>query len=341
MADGVAREVCGRASVRPGSADAGPRSCAAARGVFGRASAVGCRLARRGQIAAAALLALAAFEPSGALVAAAPGWPVGPSPRWVLELAAAPGPTTPGRWAGPPPPSALASAAQEDGFRQGNAFYEAGDFEAAAAAYSSVLATGMESAALHYNLGNAHYRLGRLGPAVLAYERAARLDPGGDDVRANLALVNARLRDRFEPLPRFWLSAAVQWWLAVWPRHVAGLAAACAYLALGAVLAMLVLGRPRGAGRALRAAAWTAGTAAVLLGFTLAAKEAGWAHPEEAVVMAGEAQAVSAPSADGLALFTIHEGTKVRVDRRDGDWAEIVLADGRVGWLDAQFLEAI
>ena len=232
-------------------------------------------------------------------------------------------------------------AAQADRFARGNALYEEGDFEAAAAAYASVLATGLESAALHYNLGNAHYRVGRLGPAVLAYERALRLDPGHDDALANLALVNAQLRDRFEPLPRFWLSAAADWWLAVWPRRAVGPAAACAYLALGAALAMLVLGRPRRAARALRAAAWTAGTAFVALGATLAAKEAGWTQPEEAVVMAGEAQAVSAPSSDGLALFTIHEGAKVRIDRRSGGWAEIVLADGRVGWLDAAALEAI
>ena len=279
-------------------------------------------VATRRQAAAAALLALAVLQPGAALCETGP-------------------PATPAPLAASPLKGVLAPATQDDGFRRGNALYEAGDFEAAAAAYASVLATGMESAALHYNLGNAHYRLDRLGPAVLAYERAARLDPGNDDVHANLALVNARLRDRFEPLPRFWLSAGAERWLAVWPGRAAAGAAAFAYLALGAALSMLVLGRPRGVRRALRAVAWTTGAAAIVLGTTLLANDAGWAHREAAVVMAGEAQAVSAPSPDGLALFTIHEGAKVRIDRRDGDWAEIVLPDGRVGWMDAALLEAI
>ncbi len=289
-------------------------------------------------LAAAPVLPL--LRPVGASGAAAAatlagmtGWP--PAGRFLAAAG-----TTPGR-ATRLGSSSDPAAAQEDGFDRGNALYGEGDFEAAAAAYASVLEAGLESAALHYNLGNAHYRLGRLGPAVLAYERALRLEPGHDDARANLALVTQRLRDRFEPLPRFWLSAAADWWLALWPRGAVGLAVAAAYVALGTALALLVLGRPRRARRALRAAAWTAGTAFVALAVTLAAKEADWAHPEEAVVTAAEAQAVSAPSSDGLALFTIHEGAKVRIDRRSGSWAEIVLADGRVGWLDAAALEAI
>ncbi len=230
---------------------------------------------------------------------------------------------------------------QSEDFRQGNALYEQGDYEGAAAAYSAVLQAGFESAALYFNLGNAHYRLGRLGPAVLNYERAARIEPGNDDVRANLALVNGRLTDRIEPLARFWLLAALDWWLALWPQGAAEYAAAGCYLLFGAALSLSLWRRPRGARKALRGTAWATGVATVALAGTLAAKEAGWGQPEEAVVMAEEARAVSAPSDDGLTLFTIHEGTKVRIDRRSADWAEIVLADGRVGWLNATALEAI
>lgn len=237
--------------------------------------------------------------------------------------------------------SADALPAQSEDFRRGNALYEQGDYEGAAAAYSAVLAAGFESAALYFNLGNARYRLGQLGPAVLNYERAIRIEPGNDDVRANLALVNGQLADRIEPLARFWLLQAFDRWLALWPRGAVERAAASCWLLFGAALSLRILGRPRRGGRTLRGIAWATGAATIALVGTLAAKQGGWGRPEEAVVMVHEVHAVSAPSDDGLTLFAIHEGTKVRIDRRSGDWVEIVLADGRVGWMEAGVLEAI
>ena len=42
----------------------------------------------------------------------------------------------------------------------------------------------------------------------------------------------------------------------------------------------------------------------------------------------------SAPSDDReLLIFTVHEGTRVQVERRSDAWVEIVLEDGRVGWV--------
>lgn len=49
-------------------------------------------------------------------------------------------------------------------------------------------------------------------------------------------------------------------------------------------------------------------------------------------------QVRSAPLDDeALTLFTVHEGTKVRVDRR----AEVVLEDGKVGWVPVDVFETI
>ena len=241
-----------------------------------------------------------------------------------------------------PAPEPASLTAQQALFDEGNRRYEEGDFAGAAARYREVLDGGFESAEVYYNLANAHFRLDQLGEAVLNYERAVRLDPGSDDVRANLALVNQRLLDRIEPLPRFWLLSVFEWWMTMIPWGVlAGLAGA-AYLATGAALVMIVLRRPAGWRRALRRTAWGAGLVAAVLGATLLVREAGLAEPEEAVVMAAEARVLSAPSEEGgLTVFTLHEGTKVRVDRRSGDWVEIVLADGKVGWLPADALEVV
>ena len=80
----------------------------------------------------------------------------------------------------------------------------------------------------------------------------------------------------------------------------------------------------------------------VVLGGTLFLRVTRFGAPQEAVVMASEVSVLSAPSSDGgLVLFSLHGGTKVRVDQRAGDWVEVVLEDGKVGWLRSEVLAAI
>ena len=231
---------------------------------------------------------------------------------------------------------------QESLFAEGNRLYQEGDFAAAAASYDAVIDGGFESAEVYYNLGNAHYHLGETARAVLNYRRAARLDPGNDDIQANLALVSERLQDRIEPLPRFWLLSVFDWWMGVIPGGLLQALVAACYLLLGTSVVLIVLRRPAGWRRPLRRFACGAAVATVLLGATLLIRETGLGGSEEAVVMAGEARVLSAPSEEGgLTVFTLHEGTTVRIDRRAGEWAEIVLADGKVGWLPLEVLEVV
>ncbi len=242
----------------------------------------------------------------------------------------------------PPVPPSNSLTAQEALFGEGNRLYQEGDFAGAADRYTAVLDGGFESPEVYYNLGNAHFRLGEIGRAVLNYERAARLNPRGEDIQANLALVDQMLQDRIEPLPRFWVLSVVDWWMALIPGRWLGTIVAVCYIALGMAAVLLVLGRPHGWRTALRRAVYGSLAATVLLGGTLLAREAGLGRPEEAVVMPAEARVLSAPSEEGgLTVFTVHEGTRVRIDRRADEWAEIVLADGKVGWLPLSVLEVI
>lgn len=82
-------------------------------------------------------------------------------------------------------PAAAADSYTEQ-FDRANSFYEDKDYASAVQLYQSILDQGMESAALYFNLGNAHFKAGDLGRAVLNYKLAERLAPDNEDINANL-----------------------------------------------------------------------------------------------------------------------------------------------------------
>ena len=227
-------------------------------------------------------------------------------------------------------------------FDEGNQRYQAGDFDEALERYAQILDDGLESGELYYNIGNTYFKLGELGPAILYYERARRLMPSDGDLLANLELARSLTADEIASLPGFWLFRAVGWWVELVPHGALVWLVALAYLvAMTAVI--LVILRP-----ATVLAAWgrrlaiAGATVTLVFGLNLAVRELGIGAAEEAVIMAEETAVQSAPSDDSaLQIFAVHEGTKVQTDRRSDAWIEIILEDGKVGWVRADQLEPI
>ncbi len=74
--------------------------------------------------------------------------------------------------------------------------YTAENYQQALDLYQAALAADGQSTDLYYNIGNAYYRLGQPGQAIVYYERALKLDPTNSDARDNLRFVNSRIIDR-------------------------------------------------------------------------------------------------------------------------------------------------
>src|SRR6266404_4838400 len=78
-------------------------------------------------------------------------------------------------------------------FEQANKFYEQSNFTEAAAAYARVIDGGQVSPALYFNLGNALFKSGQIGRAILSYRQAEQLAPRDPDIRANLRFARNRV----------------------------------------------------------------------------------------------------------------------------------------------------
>jgi len=80
----------------------------------------------------------------------------------------------------------LSARADVASFDDANRFYEQGKYRDAIETYDGLLHSGTESAAIWFNLGNAHFKAGHVGEAIAAYRQAEALTPRDPDVRANL-----------------------------------------------------------------------------------------------------------------------------------------------------------
>ncbi len=222
----------------------------------------------------------------------------------------------------------------DDAWKRGNDAYFRGDYAAAVVAYQQLDRQGITSADLAYNLGVVHFRLGHLGPAIWAFERAAMLDPSDDDARFNLkqarALGERRARDKIEGAERE----------PAWIRAVTFLTAATqTWLFLGVYLgcfALLFLRQraPDDSRAAFTAGIAILGAASVVSGLMLAGRMAtdriasGIVLPDAVAVKEGA-------DPNYRTSFGLHAGLRVRLLDRDQDWVRIRLPNGLEGWMRA------
>ncbi len=235
--------------------------------------------------------------------------------------------------------SVLASTPAEL-FEQGNTDYEEGRFEDAAAAYRQILQYGLEDPRVHYNLGNALFKAGRLGSAILHYERTLRLDPTDREARQNLEFARGLILDRVaEPEIPYPLRIARDWL----DRRSTGATAAVflvVYLAAAGLAGALPLTRSTGRRRVLAYGAIAAGLVAALSGAALYYKTS-QASSEHAIVLGERLDVRSGPAEDNTVLFTVHEGTRVEIRNRLGDWYQISLPNALSGWVPAADVEEV
>lgn len=192
--------------------------------------------------------------------------------------------------------------------------------------------TQIENADLYYNMGNAAWRLKQPGRAILYWNKALKLNPDMEDARYNLDLTKETIVDRIDPVEEsqieYWLNRFITFlspksWgilgvsgfvlmlisVVIFKRTNSGFSS---YFLPIAILFCIMGGVAIGAG------AWHQNR----LDNTITA-----------VVIKPNIYVKSAPMIGGGDAFILHEGTQMLVTKELGNWYEIKLADGKVGWV--------
>jgi len=219
--------------------------------------------------------------------------------------------------------------------------YKRGNYPQAIADYKSLLKK-TPSAEVYYNLGNAYFRSDSIPQAILAYERAALINPGNSYIRFNLQFARGKTIDKVaEPDEMFFIS---------WFRSAANLATvdgwATMVLFSAALLGCCILLYFFSSRILVRKVGFGCAIAFAILFvlsniFALYQKDA-LISKEGAIIMAPAANLKKTPIRSGADEAVLHEGTRVDIaDRSIKGWLGVKLADGREGWIEENTVEEI
>ncbi len=226
-----------------------------------------------------------------------------------------------------------------DDFVVANKSYQDKDFAAAIEMYEGIEAKGLESAALYFNLGNAYFKSGDLGHAVLYYMRAQRLDPGDDDIRHNLEFARGFTSVQMEgvrlnPVQSFFDALVAPYRLSL-----------LAWVSSGFFVLLLLLMILRWSAGITRAAVRTGLMTALILvvissGLTTFKYRTDYLS-RRAVIVVQESPVQTGPSEQSDVELQGAPGLVVEILAESDDYYNVLFENKRRGWINKRFVAEI
>lgn len=230
-------------------------------------------------------------------------------------------------------------------FQEANNAFWNGDYQKAVVLYEKLSELAAFNPDLSYNLGTAYARIGKLGKAVLNYERALRQDPGHVDARHNLAVIREHIARRASEAGRDAdLAPAASPWRAILDRF-SPRAAAIGFLIFHVLLFTTLIVRrfvlkemPR---LSLGVLAGVLGILTIAtFSITIGKWHQGTQTVEAVVVHSGPLDIMEGPSSE-VKRFTLEEGSRILVLEESGNWFHLRDGEGRDGWVEGSNLGKI
>jgi tetratricopeptide (TPR) repeat protein len=226
------------------------------------------------------------------------------------------------------------SASKDATFRRGHDAYFHGRYPEAIDAYEQVVALGVVSEDLYYNLGNAYLKAGQVGPAIYNYERALELDPSFDDAQFNLKVAHDVARKKGED-KLVGAEGTPMWIRAVQPFTVGGLSwlFLSVYFAFFGLLIARRFLAPGFVRVGLTALTVFAALAVIGGGALLGGRLYLADRVERAIILPDTVQVKEGPDPNYNAVFNVHAGLRVRITEKEQDWVRVRLSNGLEGWV--------
>ncbi|MFH1799203.1 MAG: SH3 domain-containing protein [Candidatus Omnitrophota bacterium] len=234
--------------------------------------------------------------------------------------------------------SAENESVSQDAFASANEYYKKAEYEKAIIEYKKVLDKGYESEPLYYNMGNTYYKIGKLGEAILNYERAECLMPRDADLASNYGFARASIKAGLIPEKKgIWSWRPLNLYVNNFSVNELCRIASGAYV-LVILLFVTAVVRGKSGPRQL---------VAIVLLIIFALLSAGSVYYKAArikragVAITHDTEVLFGPFDSATKFFTLQEGMCVEILSEKDDWYKIRRVDGKVGWVKKPAVEKI
>ncbi|CCK79709.1 BatD family protein [Desulfobacula toluolica] len=205
--------------------------------------------------------------------------------------------------------------------------YKAGHFQQAAMQFETVAKNHIKNPYLFYNVANSYLKANDIGRAVLWYERALVLAPNDPDLRFNLEYANSLVKDKKESSVN--IMDVLFFWdklISVKTLQITSVFLSFVFFAWAAVRVVQQQKVFSGTGVFI-CSVFIIVTSITCVNFYKQSANLA------AVIVADEVAVRSGVTDKSTKLFSLHAGTKVRVEEQRNGYVKIVFSKGMVGWI--------
>ncbi|MGB0892263.1 MAG: SH3 domain-containing protein [Flavobacteriaceae bacterium] len=237
--------------------------------------------------------------------------------------------------------SLLSAQTVDELFTQANKAYKQAKYNEAIELYQKIEAEGKISSELYFNLGNSYYKLNKVAPTIYNYEKALQLDPLNEDAANNLVFAKRLTLDAIEELPKTFLQKVNENYLQKLSYNQWAIVA-IVFSFLASLLFLLFYFAITSSRKRLYFVTSILSFILLILSILLTYNQYNFSKNNiEAIIFAEKSEVKNAPTFNSEDVFTLHEGTKVKVLDAVDNWKKIKLADGKIGWIIASELKVL
>lgn len=219
-----------------------------------------------------------------------------------------------------------------DSFKAANQAYTEGDYFRARSIYEAAVESGIQNAAIYFNLATILYQEGQIGDSLLYFRRAQHLEPRNTETNKMIARIRAE-RVNFQGDDHALVDQIASSTIQLATNQELMIVAFILWNFFFVLVLMWFLWKQN--------RKWLQ-PIVIILGFALLLSLVLWIprqYAEEnrvpAVVTAIVAPVMSGPGDNYLELYRIYSAAEIRLLETKGDWHRFVLPDGREGWIRA------
>ena len=221
--------------------------------------------------------------------------------------------------------------------RDGNKAYSEGKYEDAVIHYSKIIENDVESGELYFNLGNAYYKLDEIGKSIYYYEKALNFIERDEALDQNLNIAQLKIIDKIEPIPKLFIFEWIDSIIRILSIENWGWLSLILFFFMAIIFSLYLLITKR----VLFQFSWI-----FLILFSISiiifiGRIYLFESYQFGIIFEKKIAVMSEPNLGASEVFILHEGTKIKINRKLNDWLEISIADGKTGWCKSNSIGVI